>query len=151
MKVKAHKLQYEIRKLKERNERKHTLDARIYPMVWIATKAPLHPRCWSTHKEYRFPAIKSHPWTQSQSPWSWSSLREIAHEGGVSVPRTKLSTPLHTKPEGRRLAGEPPRLQERPAHRDTIVVHSRTSTQGTTPCSLTQLRANLALKHSKMC
>ena len=30
-KVKAHKLQYEMRKLKERDERKRTLDTRIYP------------------------------------------------------------------------------------------------------------------------
>ena len=37
MKVKAHKLQNEIRKLKERDERKQTLDARIYPVVRIAT------------------------------------------------------------------------------------------------------------------
>ena len=40
MKVKAHKLQYKMRKLKERDERKQTLDARIYPVVRIATKAP---------------------------------------------------------------------------------------------------------------
>ena len=45
MKVKAHKLQYEMRKLKERDERKRTLDMRIYPVVQIATKAPLRPRC----------------------------------------------------------------------------------------------------------
>ena len=100
-----------MRKLKERDERKITLDTRIYPVVRIATKAPLHPRCWSTHEEYCFPVIKSLPWTQSRSPWSRFPLREIAHEGGVSVPRTMLSTPLHTKPEGRWRDGEPPMLQ----------------------------------------
>ena len=45
MKVKIQRLQYEMWKLKERDERKQTLDARIYPVVRIATKAPLYPRC----------------------------------------------------------------------------------------------------------
>ena len=94
-------------RLKRRDERKKTLGTRFYPVVPIATKAPLHSRCWSTHEEYRFLAIKSLPWTESRSPWSWSSLREIAHGGGVSVPCTMLSTPLHTKPEGRWHAGKP--------------------------------------------
>ena len=40
MKVNAHKLQNEMRKLKKRNERKRTLDTRIYSVVRIATKAP---------------------------------------------------------------------------------------------------------------
>ena len=134
-----------MRKLKGRDERKQTLDTRIYPVVRIATKAPLRPHCWSTHEEYRFPAIKSLPWTQSRSPWSRSSLREIAHEGGVSVPRTMLSMPLHTKPEGRWLAGEPPKLQGWLAHQDTMLVHSRTTAQGSKPCLITHSRANLAL------
>ena len=108
MKIKIQRLQYEMWKLKERDERKQTLDARIYPVVRIGTKTLLYPCCWSTHEEYRFPAIKSLPWTQSRSPWSRFSLRELVHEGGVSVPRTMSSTPLHTKPEGRWLTGEPP-------------------------------------------
>ena len=37
MKVKAQMLRYEMRKLKERDEMKQTLDARIYPVVRIAT------------------------------------------------------------------------------------------------------------------
>ena len=40
-------------------------------------------------------------------------------DGGLHVPCTKLSTQLHTKPEGRRCAGEPPRLQRWLVHRDT--------------------------------
>ena len=32
-----------MRKLKGRDERKRTLDTRIYPVVRIATKAPLRP------------------------------------------------------------------------------------------------------------
>src|SRR6185436_14615773 len=58
-------------------------------------------------------------------------------------PRTKLSTPLHTKPEGRRLAGKPPKLQRWPAHQDTILVHFRTTAQGSKPCLITHSRANL--------
>ena len=86
---------------KGRDEIKQTLDARIYPVVRIATKAHLHPRCWSTHEEYRFPAIKSLPWTQSRSPWSRFPLRSFTKNGGgLHVPRTKLSMPLHAKSEG---------------------------------------------------
>ena len=139
-----------MRKFKERDERKRTLDTRIYPVVRIATKAPLRPRCWSTHEKYRFPAIKSLPWTQSRSPWSRSSLREIAHEGGVSDPRTMSSTPLHTKPEGRWLAGELLMLQGAGAPRYKMV-HSRTSTQGLTPCSHTLSRANPSTNTHKAC
>ena len=40
MKIKAHKLQNEMRKLKKRDERKRTLNTRIYPVIRIATKAP---------------------------------------------------------------------------------------------------------------
>ena len=135
---------------KERDERKRTLDMRNYLVVRIATKASLRPRCWSTHEEYRFPAIKFLPWTQSRSSWSRSSLREIAHEGGISVPRTISSTPLHTKPEGRWLAGEPPKLQGWPAHQDTRMVHFRTTAQGSKPCLITHSRASLALTLTKL-
>jgi len=40
MKIKAHKLQYEMRKLKERDERKRTLDTRIYPVVRLPQRRP---------------------------------------------------------------------------------------------------------------
>ena len=64
--------------------------------------------------------------------------------------RTKLSTSLHTKPEGRRLAGEPSKLQGWPAHQDTILVHSRTTAQGSKPCLITHSRANLTLTLTKL-
>ena len=137
--------------LKRRDERKQTLDTRIYLVVRIATKTLLHPRCWSTHKEYCFPAIKSLPWTQSRSPWSRFSLREIVHEGGVSVPRTILSTPLHTKLEGRWRAGEPPMLQGGRRTEIQWLVHSRTTAQGSQSYLLTDLGANLAQTLSKIC
>jgi len=136
--------------LKRRDEREQTLDTKIYPVVWIATKTPLHPRCWSTHEEHRFPAIKSLPWTQSRSPWSRFPLKELAHEGGVSVLHTMLSTPLHTKPEGSWRAGEPPMLQGAGAPRYKWLVHSITAAQGSQPCLLTHSRANLALTLTKL-
>ena len=74
----------------KRDERKQTLDAMSYPVVRIATKAPLHPCCWSTHEEYYFLAIKSLTWTQSQSHWSQFSLRKLAHEGGGLRPPHKV-------------------------------------------------------------
>ena len=58
--------------------------------------------------------------------------------------------PFHTKPEGRRLAGEPPKLQGWPAHQDTILVHSRTTTQGSKPYFITHSRANLTLTLTKL-
>ena len=73
-----------MRKLKGGMRGSKLFDTRIYLVVWLATKAHLHPRCWSTHKE-------SLPWTQSRSPWSRVSLRSFStKEGGLHVPRTKL-------------------------------------------------------------
>ena len=137
--------------LKRRDERKKTLDTRIYPVVRIATKEPLHPRCWSTHEEYHFPAINSLPWTQLQSPWSRFPLRELAHKGGVFAPRTILSTPLHTKPEGRWRASEPPMLQGDRRTEIQVWFTLESKHKAATPFSLTHLGANLALTLSKVC
>ena len=41
MRVKAQRLQYEMRKIKERDERKQNLDMKIYPVVSVGTKPPL--------------------------------------------------------------------------------------------------------------
>jgi len=111
---------------KGRDERKHTLDARIYPVVRIAT-AHLHPRCWSTHEEYRFPAIKSLPWTQSRSPWCWFPLREIVHEGGVSVPPHNIVDAAPHQTGGSLTCRRATNAPRRPAHWNTSLVHSRTS------------------------
>ncbi|RLM61033.1 hypothetical protein C2845_PM14G06510 [Panicum miliaceum] len=40
------------------------------------------------------------------------SLQSFSRKRGLLVSRTKPSLPLHIKPEGQRLAGESPRLQE---------------------------------------
>ena len=58
-------------------------------------------------------------------------------QGGVSVPRTISSTPLHTKPEGRWLAGEPPRLQGCRRTEIQVLIYSRTTHKAATPYSLT--------------
>ena len=107
-----------MRKFKEGMRESKLFDTRIYPVVRLATKAHQHPRCWSTHKEYCFLATKSLPWTQSRSPWPRVPLRRFTKkDGGLHVPCTKMSSPLHTKPEGRwrcrrvtktpRMAGSP--------------------------------------------
>jgi len=57
-------------------------------------------------------------------------------DGGLCVPRTKSSLPLHTNPEGQRLADEAQLLQGSNTS-STSVVHSRSSLQGSTPCSHT--------------
>jgi hypothetical protein len=78
------------------------------------------------NQEYRFSATKSLPGlflcrhqglqvtTVTLAP---GSTEELLHEGwGLHIPRAKMSTLLHTKPEGRWRASEPPRLQGWPAH-----------------------------------
>ena len=147
MKVKAHKVViWKCGSLKVRDERKQILYTRIYPVVRLGIKPLLHPRCWSTHKEYCFPATKSLPGTpSSRSPWSHFPLRSFSTKnGGLHVPRTNMSMSLYTKPEGRRRAGKPPRLQGWPAHRVQVMVHSKTTAQGTTTLLTHSLRSYLS-------
>ena len=54
-----------MRKLKGGMRESKLFDTRIYPVVRLATKAHLHPRCRSTHKEYCFSVTKSLPGTPS--------------------------------------------------------------------------------------
>ena len=124
--------------LNKRDERKKTLDMRIYLVVRIATKAPLRPRCWSTHKEYRFPAIKSLPWTQSRSPWSRFPLNSfIKKGGGLYVPAQSC---WRRSTSSRMVVDVPASHQcsKRPAHWDLFVVYSRISSQSTTSYYLTR-------------
>ena len=108
-----------MRKLKGGMRESKLFDTRIYLVVRLATKAHLHPRCQSTHKEYCFTAIKSILRTQSRSPWSRFLLKSFTKKGGgLHVPRTKLSTLLHTKSEGRwrcRWATKTPRMTGTPS------------------------------------
>ena len=90
-----------MQKIKGGMRESKLFDTTICPVVRLATKAHLHPRCWSTHKEYCFSATKSFPWTQSRSPWVRVPLSSFTKKGGgLHVPRTKMSSPLHTKPKG---------------------------------------------------
>jgi hypothetical protein len=111
---------YEMRKRKGGYERKQIFDMKIYPMVDI--KPSLVHVVETLNQEYSFSATKSLPWffltrhkgyvKSSRPSWSRFSLRSFSmKDGGLHVPRTKPSSPLHTKLEGQWLAGEPPRLQ----------------------------------------
>ena len=98
---------------------------------------------------HRGNATKAYP--SFRSPWPRFSLRSFStKDGGLHVPCTKSSTPLHTKPEGRRLAGEPAKLKGWAAHQDIRMVHSRTTAQGSKSCLITHSRANLALTLTKL-
>jgi hypothetical protein len=57
-------------------------------------------------------------------------------EGGLHVPRIKLSSPLHTKPEGRWLADEPPELQGAGTPRYNFWFTQEPAHKASTPCSL---------------
>jgi hypothetical protein len=58
----------------------------------------------------------------------------------LHVPRTMLSMPLHTKPEGRRCVGESPKLQGACSAKYNFEVHSRTAQKAHHPHSLTLLQ-----------
>ena len=139
-----------MRKLKGGMRESKLFDTRIYPVVRLATKAHLHPCYWSTHKEYCFSATKTLPWTQSRSPWLQVPLRSFTKMGGgLHVPRTKMSSSLHTKPEGRWRCR---RATKTPSGQHTeykMWLSPRTKAQGTQPCSLTHSRANLTLTLTK--
>ena len=129
------------------------LNTKVYPVVSTDTKPPK-----STLLKHSVESIASRPPSLFQN-FSWLatkacqvttvtlvpfSTKELLH-----VPCTKPSTPLHTKLEGRRLAGEPPKLQEAGTPRYKFEQLS-SSTQGTTLCSHTQTWASLALSLTKL-
>ena len=137
-----------MRKLKGRDERKRTLDMRIYPVVRFVTRRPYVHVVEALTKSIASRQVSSvNTITVTLIPIF--TKRDCPRRRGL-CPRTKLSTPLHTKTEGRRLAGEPPKLQGWPAHQDTRMVHSRTTSQGSKPCFITHLRANLVLTLTKL-
>jgi len=139
-----------MRKLKGGMRESKLFDTRIYSVVRLATKAHLHPRCWSTHKEYCFSASKSLSWIQSWSPWPRVPLRSfIKKGGGLHVPRTKMSSLLHTKPEGRWWCRQATKTQRGRHTKYKRCLSPRTKAQGTQPYSLTHSRANLALTLTK--
>jgi hypothetical protein len=62
-------------------------------------------------------------------------------DGDLHVLCTKISTPLHTMPEGRRRAGEPPRLQECRCTKVQDWFTLEPQHKATSPCSCTLSRA----------
>jgi hypothetical protein len=77
------------------------------------------------------------------------SVRSFPWRKGLLVPRTKMLSPLYTKPEGRRLADEPQRLQGAGTPRYKLEVHSRTITRSQ-HLALTLFRSSLALHLIKL-
>ena len=84
---------------------------KIYPVISVSTKPSLVHVVETLNQEYSFSATKSRPWffltrhkgyvKSSRSSWSRFSLRSFSmKDGGLHVPRTKPSSPLHTKPKG---------------------------------------------------
>jgi hypothetical protein len=71
-------------------------------------------------------------------------------DGGLHV-HTRSSTPLHTKPEGRRLAGEQPRLQGVGTPRYNLWFTQEPAYKAGTPCSLTLSRSNRSTNTFKAC
>jgi hypothetical protein len=72
-------------------------------------------------------------------------------EGGLHIPRIKPSSPLHSKLEGRRFAGEPPRLQRAGTPRYNLWFTQEIAHKAVTPCSLTLSRANSSTNILKAC
>ena len=110
------------------------LSIRRFTYVSVATKPTLVYVVEALNQEYCFSAIKSLSGNlylppsltpTFRSPWSRFPLRSFSmKDGSLHVPYTKLSSPLHTKPEGRWFAGEPLKLQ---APRYKLELHSSTS------------------------
>ena len=132
-----------MRKCKEGDEEKQTLDTRIYLVITVGIKPPLVHVVEKLNK-----STTSQPPSLFRGPLDlpqWLtpsplvtliplSTKELLQKGwGLHIPFIRSSMPLHTKPKSRRHVGESPRLQ-RPAHY-TSLVHCRTYTQGITPCS----------------
>ena len=102
----------------EANSRHEDLSRGSIHLVLVRHKATPTPRCWSTldtRHEVSSGTLLDLPQRLAKSPRSsWSRFPQKSFsmkDGGLHVPCTKPLTPLHTKPEGQRHAGEPPRLQ----------------------------------------
>ena len=100
-----------MRKRKEGWEEANSWHA-IYPVVSVGTKPPLVHVVEALTQEYCFPVTKSLPRAPLDSPLRYSpsslghldaaSTKELLHQGrGSPRPPHKVSSPLHTKPEGR--------------------------------------------------
>jgi hypothetical protein len=72
-------------------------------------------------------------------------------EEDLHVPRTKSSSPLHTKPEGRWLAGKPPRLQGAGTPRYNLWFTQEPAHKVATSYSLTHSRANPSTNTLEAC
>ena len=107
-------------KYKGEDEEKQTPDAKIYPMVLVGTKPPQVHIVEHSIKStaFRPPSLFwEPPWLttkagqprlmpSSRSPWPRFPLSFSMKDRDLHVRPTKPSSPLHTEPEGWRLADE---------------------------------------------
>jgi len=98
---------------------------------------------------HRGNATKAYP--SSRSLWSRFPLRSFSTKDGVSMPpaqsRQRRST-LSWRVKDMPASYKTPRMADAPRY---MLVHSRTSTQGGTPCSHTLSRTNTSTNTHKAC
>ena len=129
------------------DEKKQTLDTKIYPVVRLGIKPLLLHVVEALYREYCFSATKSlpgpflprhHGLQVTTVTLASGSTKKLLHKGwGLHVPCTRMSMPLHTKPGSLKL---PASHQDSKDGRHTEYkcwFYSRTTAQGTTPCSFT--------------
>ena len=136
--------------LKRRDERKQTLDTRIYPVVRIATKAP------PTSTLLKHSRRVSLSGNQVSSVNTITVTLILVSTKGACPQRRGLRPPHKVVDATPQQAGgwltcrRATNAPRRPAHRDTSLVHSRTIAQGSKPCLITHSRANLAITLTKL-
>ena len=140
-----------MRKLKERDERKRTLNTRIYPVVWFATKAPPTSTLLKHSRRVSLPGNQV-----SSVNTIMVTLIPIFTKGdclrrrGLNPPHNVVDAAPH-QAGGSLTCRRATKTPRRPAHRDTLLVHSRTTAQGSKPYLITHSRDNLALTLTKAC
>ena len=72
-------------------------------------------------------------------------------DGDLHAPRTKMLTPLHTKPEGRRFPDEPPKGSKGSAQRAQVWFTQELAHKSATPCSHSLSRVNPSTNTHKAC
>ena len=151
MKVKAQELQYEMQKYKERMRGSKLSTWRIIPWFGLPQRRPYIHVVEALTK-----SIASGNQISSVNTITVTLIpiftKKLLHKWwGSPRPPHKI---VHTAPHqvgGSLTCRRVTKTPRMPAHRDLLVVHSRTTHKAATPCSLTHLRANLVLTLSKMC
>ena len=139
-----------MRKLKERDERKRTLDTRIYPVVRIATKVPPTSTLLKHSRRVSLPGNQvSSVNTITVTLIPIFTKGDCPRRRGLRPPHNVIDAAPHQAGGSStcRQASNAPRGWHTEIH---LLVHPRTMHKATTPCSLTHLGANLALTLTKL-